>query len=310
MKSFALDWATKREFTVCNVKTGKTNLLSNNIEKWEKWLKSLKPSKFYLEEGGGDSFKLLARKLRHKVFTVPGIVIKKQRDKYGLKKDDSTDAFMISKVAKLSPNLFREFVELDETLAKIYLIFKMREKTEKNLVIEKNRLFAIGKQLELLDLGGYDKKLIVQQKKLVKSLQEKFKRETFVLQKQVHNSLQWKEFFESIKGCGEVAAGGIMSSIKKVDRFPTQYHLRSFAGMKKLKGNQNFSHPLKRALYFFSVGVIKSKNKKWYRLYKKMKRFYAKKNPDWSKGKIDNYARKFIQTKLLDEYYDYTKDKG
>ncbi len=304
---YAIDWATRKELKVCQVKTGKIKTLSNQIEAWEKWLRTLKPSEFYLEEGGGDSFKLLARKLGHKVFTTPGIFIKRQRDQFGLEKDDDIDSLVISMVVKMQPNLFREFEQQDEILARIYLVFKMREKTETNLVQEKNRLFALGKSLELLQLDGYEQKIIAKQENLVKSLQDKFKVETRLLARETRKSPHWS-FFASVKGCGEVAAGGIISSVKKIDRFPHKYPLRAFAGMKKKKGDQNFSHPLKRALYFFAKGIIKAKNEKWYPLYLETKKFYTKKHPDWKKGKVDAYAMKFIETKFLDDYYEYCKD--
>lgn len=303
---YAVDWATRKELKVREVETEKSKSLPNNLEAWEKWLSKLKSSTFYLEEGGGDSFKLLARKLGHKVFTIPGIFIKRQRDIFELEKDDDIDALVISKVVQLQPALFREFTELEEILARIYLIFKMREKTETNLVQEKNRLFALGKSLELLSLDGYEKKIIKTQEGLVKSLKDKFEVETKLLKREVHKSSNWA-FFSCVKGCGEVAAGGVISSVRNIDRFPHRYCLRAYAGMKKKKGDQNFSHPLKRALYFFAKGIIRAKNEKWYKLYLDTKKFYAKEHSDWRKGKVDAYAIKFIQTKFLDKYYDYCK---
>ncbi|MBA7491158.1 hypothetical protein ES702_01703 [subsurface metagenome] len=308
--SYAVDWATRKEIKVCNTQTGKIKNLPNQIEQWERWLRTLRPSDFYLEEGGGDSFKLLCRKLGHKVFTVPGIWVKRQREAFGLKKDDRVDVVVLSNVVKLQPTLFREFQEDDILIAKVYLVYKGLEKTERTMVQEKNRLFALQKQLELFSLDGFEKKLISRQKDLVKSFQRKFETETKLLKRVVHQCPQWKEFFEPIKGCGERTAGGMIGSIKRWDRFPNRYHLRSYAGMKKKKGDQNFKHPLKRALYFFAKGIIRIKNKFWYRLYLEMKKYYAKKHPDWKKGQVNNWAMKFIETKFLDQYYNYCKNGG
>lgn len=306
--NYAVDWATKKsEIPVCNCRTGKIKNLPNQIDQWEKWLKTLKSSNFYLEEGGGDSFKLLARKLGHKVFTVPGIWVKRQREAFGLEKDDKVDTVVLSKVKKLQPNLFREFQEDDILTAKVYLAYKALEKTEKTMVQENLRLQALEKQLELLELDGFKKKLLNRGKNVVQSLEKRFEIDTKLLKTVVHQHPHW-EFFEGIKGVGERVAGGLIGSIRRWDRFPNKYHLRSYAGMKKKKGDQNFKHPLKRALYFFAKGIIRIKNKFWYHLYREMKKYYAKKNPDWKKGQVNNWAMKFIETKFLDEYYRYCKD--
>jgi len=320
---YAVDWATRKDIKICNVKTGKVESLPNQIDAWRKWFKKLNkrgsakeilstdlvlsPCEFYLEEGGGDSFKLLARKLKHKIFTIPGVEVKRERNRMGLEKDDETDALILRSMIGNGFS-FRAFTESDEVTAKIYLIYKGLEKTEANLVQEKNRLFALTNQIELLSLDGFEKKLIDRQTELVKSLQNKFKTEFNLLKKIIHSTKEWTEFFEPIKGCGERTAGGIMGSIKNIGRFPHKFNLRSYGGMKKKKGNQNFCHSLKRALYFFAKGVIRQKNEEWYSLYLDMKRYYKNKHKEWTKAKLDNWATKFIETKFLDKYYNYSKN--
>lgn len=306
---YTVDWATKKEIKVCNVETGKVKSLPNQLDAWVKWFETVKPSGFYLEEGGGDSFKLLARKLGHKVFTIPGVEVKKERDRLALDKSDTTDALVLATMVKDGFS-FRPFTESDETTAKIYLIYKGLEKTEANLVQEKNRLFALTNMLELLSLDGFEKKLIDRQTELVKSLEAKFKTEFNLLKKVVHTTTDWTDFFEPIKGVGERTAGGMMGSIKNIDRFPHRFNLRSYGGMKQRKGNPNFCRPLKRALYFFAKGVIRQKNPEWYSLYLDMKNYYQDKHKDWSKGKVDSWATKFIETKFLDNYYNYCKQRG
>jgi len=304
---YAVDWATRKEYKFCNVQTGKIKTLPNQIETWQKWLKTLKPSHFYLEEGGGDSFKLLAKKLGHRVFTIPGIWVKRQREAFGLEKDDKIDAIVLSKVMKLQPELFREFIEDDILTAKVRLAYGSLENTERTMVQEKNRLIALEKRLELFSLDGFERELVERQQDVVKSFQKKFEGDTKLLKQLVHQCPEWKEIFQPIKGCGERVASGLIGYIGRPDRFPDNYHLRSYSGMKKKKGDQNFCHPLKRTLYFFAGGVIRAKNEKWYPLYLDIKKYYSEKHPDWRKGKVDNHARKFIETKFLDEVYEKMK---
>lgn len=306
---YTVDWATRKEIKICCVKTEKVKSLPNQIEAWAKWFKTVKPSEFYLEEGGGDSFKLLARKLGHKVFTIPGIEVKRQRDTMRFDKSDEMDTIVLCDMVHNGFS-FRPFTESDETTAKIYLIYKGLEKTESNLVQEKNRLFALTNMLELLSLDGFEKKLIKSQEHLVKSLESKFKAEFNLLKKVVHATEAWTDFFLPIKGVGERTAGGMIGSIKNIDRFNHKFDLRSYGGMKKKKGDQNFCHPLKRALYFFAKGVIRAKNPTWYRLYLDIKIYYLEKHPDWRPGKVDSWATKFIETKFLDSYFKYCKTKG
>ena len=81
MKIYAIDWATKKDLAI--TKDGqKVKFIPATIEGFEKFLNNLDgtESQFYFEEGGGDSFKLLADRNEHKVFTIPGKMINDRRD--------------------------------------------------------------------------------------------------------------------------------------------------------------------------------------------------------------------------------------
>ena len=113
----------------------------------------------------------------------------------------------------------------------------------------------------------------------------------------------WENYLKNEKGVGAVVAGGLIAGIKRASKYDSKYSLRHYAGMIEKKGNQGFNHQLKRTLYFFIEGIIKSRTPKWRELYDNMKIYYAEKHPDWKKGKINNYAKKFVQTKFLDGLY-------
>ena len=304
MLTYAIDWATKKDLAI--TKDGiKVKFIPATIESFDKFLNSLDGDKykFYFEEGGGDSFKLLANKNNHKVFTTLGKNTDDRREKLSIEKTDENDVKIIFDIAKSNPELFREFALLDIITAKICVLFKIRKDTEENLVRAKNRLFALDKRLELLDLGKDKEKLLEKEKNTIKDLEVQFKLQTNTLDKLIQKHPIWENYLKNEKGIGAVVAGGLIAGIKRASKFDDKYSLRHYAGMIEKKGNQGFNHQLKRTLYFFIEGIIKARTPKWRELYDNMKIYYANKHPEWGKGKINNYAKKFVQTKFLDGLY-------
>lgn len=304
MKIYAIDWATKKDLAI--TKDGqKVKFIPATIESFEKFINSLDGAggQFYFEEGGGDSFKLLADKNDHKVFTILGKIINDRREESGIEKNDENDVKIIFSMAKNNPGSFREFALLDIITAKICVLFKIRSDTEQNLVRAKNRLFSLEKRLELLDLGKDKKKLMEKEKEVIKKLEGKFKLQTDSLGKLVKKHSLWNSYLENEKGIGPVVTGGLIAGIERASRFENKYCLRHYAGMVTKKGDQTFNHNLKRTLYFFIEGIVKARTPKWRELYDNMKIYYANKHSDWKKGKVDNYAKKFVQTKFLDDLY-------
>jgi hypothetical protein len=304
MLIYAIDWATIKDLVVTN--NGKdVKLIPATIEGFDKFLSGLNGDKYqlYFEEGGGDSFKLLANRNGYKVFTTLGKNTRDRREKLGIEKSDKNDVKIIFDMAKSNPELFREFALLDIITAKICVLFKIRSDAEENLVRAKNRLFSLNKRLELLDLGKDKLKLFEKEKDTISKLEAQFKLQTSTLGKLVNKHPIWKNYLKNEKGIGAVVAGGLIAGIKRASKFDDRFSLRHYAGMIEKKGNQKFNHHLKRALYFFTEGIIKARTPVWRELYDNMKVYYANKHPDWKKGKINNYAKKFVQTKFLDGLY-------
>jgi len=304
MLNYAVDWATKKDLAI--TKDGKkVKFIPATIESFDKFLEGLNGDKyrFYFEEGGGDSFKLLANRNNHKVFTTLGKNTEERREKLGIEKTDENDVKIIFDMAKDTPELFREYSLLDVTTAKICVLFKIRSDTEENLVRAKNRLFALDKRLELLDLGKGKDKLLEKEKATIKALTEKFKLQTNELDKLVEKHPIWESYLKDEKGIGAVVAGGLIAGIKRASKYDSKYSLRHYAGMIEKKGNQQFNHQLKRTLYFFCEGIIKNRKSKWRDVYDSRKLDYQEKHPDWTKGKIHNYTMKFVETKFLDRLY-------
>jgi len=302
---FSVDWAVKKELRVYDVKKEKLKTISSTVSEFAKFLTSIKkPTSFYFEEGGGDSFKLLARRKGHEVYTILGKKTKEYRDNLGVEKSDEADAVIIGQMAKSLPGEFYQFRELDDITARISILFKERADTEENLVRQKNKLFALKGRLELINLDGYKDKVIERKQNIIDALKKEFELQTKLLGKEVENHPAWTGYLKDIKGVGAAVGAGLIARIKRASRFTDKYSLRHFAGMITKKGNQQFDHKLKKTLYYFTDEIIKNRTPIWRELYDNMKEFYKEKHSDWSKGKVNNFAKKFVQTKFLDSVFE------
>jgi len=305
---YFVKWAIKKELKVFDLENEKSKTMTPGVGEFSKFLDKIeKKNSFYFEEGGGDSFKLLARRKGHQVFTLPGIRTKECREDLKLPKTDENDAIAMRLLIKEYPEDFYEFKELDETTARISIIFKERADTEKIMVATKLRLFALKNRLELVNLDGYEKEAVEKKEAVIEALQEDFELQTRLLEIEVKKHPVWKDYLKGIKGVGPAVAGGLIAGIKRASRFGDKYALRKYAGMVTKKGNQKFNHQLKRALFHFSEEIIRQNTPIWRKLYDDMKIYYGNKHPDWKKGKINNFAKKFVQTKFLGELYEGIK---
>jgi len=305
---YFVKWAIKKELKVFDLEHGKSKTMTPSVGEFSKFLdKAVGKNSFYFEEGGGDSFKLLARRQGHQVFTLPGIRTKECREGLNLPKTDENDASAMKILIKETPEDFYEFKELDEITARISIIFKERADTEKVMVATKLRLFALKNRLELVNLGGYEEEAMEKKEAIILALEEDFGLQTKLLKIEVRKHPVWEDYLKGIKGVGPAVAGGLIAGIKRASRFNDKYALRKYAGMVTKKGNQKFNHQLKRALYHFSEEIVRQNTPIWRKLYDDMKVYYAEKHPDWKKGKVSNYAKKFIQTKFLGELYSEIK---
>ena len=305
---YFVKWAIKKELKVFDLEGGKSKTMTPSVGEFSKFLDKVgKESSFYFEEGGGDSYKLLAKRERHQVFTLPGVRTKECLGGLELPKTDENDAFAIKLLIEGHPEGFYEFKELDVITARISIIFKERADTEKVMVATKLRLFALKNRLELVNLDGYEGEAIEKKEAVIRALQEDFELQTKLLKAEVKKHPVWDDYLKGIKGVGPAVAGGLITGIQRASRFTDRYALRHYAGMVTKKGNQRFNHQLKRALFHFSEEVIRQNTPIWRKLYDDIKIYYGDKHPDWKKGKVNNYAKKFVQTKFLNELFEEMK---
>jgi len=298
---YSVDWAIKKKFQIYNINTEKLKSISPTREAFDGFFNSLSGQHaFYIEEGGGDTFKLLALKDNHKVFTISGKKVKKLREKLGLPESDENSAKVIGILAKEQPQEFYAYQKLDINILKIAILYREYCKVTKDSTRKKNQLVALRNKLELLTSEKEVRKIISKREDTIKALSK----EIIVINSQLCKLLRensiWNNYLKDIKGIGPITAAGIVGSVRRFSRFLNKYSLRHFTGMITKKDNSIYNRQLKQALNNFIEGIIKNRTQPWRKLYDDMKIYYKEKHLDWRPGKVNAYTKKFVQTKFLD----------
>ena len=337
-KIYAIDWATKKNFTVYDGKKAKS--ISNTAEEFDKFLdkiggsaisivtKSLnkgQPSPILLfEEGGADAQKLKAYRAGMTVLTISGKKIHDYREFLNIEKSDKKDAELIYKfyvkgggsasirVTKSSngtqPSPFRLFHELDADIAEVKILFREHEDLKETMVREKNKLFAFSNKYKLANVASNQGKKIIASKEVsIKEAEKQLRIIKLILENKVKKFPIWKEYLKGIKGVGPVIAAGLIGEIGN-KTFDSKEGVKHYAGIIPRAEGCDFNRKLKVTLFQFVEGVIKFKTPKWREMYDSIKVFYAEKHEDWSKGKCNNFAKKFVQSKFLIEYWKKQKE--
>ena len=305
---YSIDWAVKKKFQIYNINTEELMDIFPTREAYDKFFDSLSSKySFYVEEGGGDTFKLLALKHGHKVFTISGKKVKDFRDKLELLKTDKGDVVIIGILAKEQSQEFYEYQEDDILTVKICLLSKEYTKLVKDSARKKNQLFAFKNMMELLASEKIVKKMIEKREGTIKALGKEINTIQSQLLKQIEKHPIWINYLKDVKGVGSVTAGGIIGSIRRFSRFSSRDSLRHFAGMITKKDNPSYNRQLKQALYNFTDQIIKQRHQPWRQLYDDIKIYYGERHTEWRPAKVDAYAKKFVQTKFLYQMWDRRK---
>jgi len=338
MKIYAIDWATKKDLTVFDGK--KVKSMSNTIDEFDKFLdkiggsanrpvtissKNRLPSPILLfEEGGADMQKLKAFRAGYEVLTVPGKKIRDYRESLGEEKSDEKDAELIYRfyekegggaiktVTKSSnpglPSPFRLFKELDADIAEVKILFREHEDLKQTMVREKNKLFAFSNKYKLANVASNQgEKIMLSKKASIKEKEKQLEIIKLILKDKVKKFPIWKKFLKDIKGVGPVIAAGLIGEIGN-KTFDSKESIKHYSGIMPRAEGHNFNRKLKVILYQFLEGVIKHKTPKWREMYDSIKAFYADKHEDWSKGKCNNFAKKFVESKFIIEYWKKQKE--
>ncbi|GAG90537.1 unnamed protein product, partial [marine sediment metagenome] len=177
------------------------------------------------------------------------------------------------------------------------------EDLKKSMVREKNKLFAFKRIFEIANVADKEiEKTIFQLEVSIIGKEKAIAGIKKVLEKKIKQFDIWNKYLKDIKAVGPVIASGLIGELGG-KHFDSDESLKHYAGMVAKKEFHDYNRYVKVVLYQFIEGVIKHRTPKWRKLYDNMKIYYQKKHEDWSKGKVNNYAKKFIETKFLLEFW-------
>jgi len=255
--------------------------------------------RFY-EKGGGGARKEMTRKGSTPYLPSPFLPENKQGG--GAKN-------RVTKSSKTPlPPSFRLFQELDADIAEVKILFREHEDLKQTMVREKNKLFAFENKYKLANVASNQgEKITLSKKASIKEKEKQLGIIKLILKDKVKKFPIWKEFLKDIKGVGPVIAAGLIGEIGN-KTFNSKESIKHYAGIIPRAEGYNFNRKLKALLFQFLEGVIKHKTPKWREMYDSIKAFYADKHDDWSKGKCNNFAKKFVESKFIVEYWKKHKE--
>lgn len=296
---------------------------------------------FLFEHGGGDTFKILAFRAGHEILQVPGKRINDYRESQGKEKTDEGDAKLIYDyyieagaggcVIKNSegslphlddnkhggsaregmknssgslPPSFSLFTEQSADIAEIKILFRSHEDLKKDMVREKLKRIAFKRKFEIAQVAGDRIEKMLSQKDIAIVAKEKeVEQIKGILEIKIRQFRVWDHYLDGIKGVGPVIAAGLIGELGGRE-FESDESLKHYAGMMPRNDSHNFNRYVKVILFQFVEGIIKNRTPVWRELYDSMKIFYWKKHDNWRLGKVDAYAKKFVETKFLIEFWD------
>lgn len=108
---------------------------------------------------------------------------------------------------------------------------------------------------------------------------------------------------EHIKGLGVRYLAGILAYAHP-NRFPSLRKFLFYCGFKQSSRIlKKYNHRIPSLVHRIVVKLIMNKDSKYYPLYKQIKKQLAKKNPDYTKAKINGVCMNRVGTLLLKELY-------
>lgn len=206
------------------------------------------------------------------------------------------------------PSPFYLFQESDADIAEIKILFRAHEDLKKEMVREKLKRIAFGMKFKIAQVADDRvKKILFQKDASIVAKEKELEQLKKVLEKKVMQFDVWIKYLKAIKAVGPVIAAGLIGELGG-KYFDTDESLKHYCGMVAKKEFHDYNRFVKGVLYQFAEQVIRQTTPNWRELYDNMKVFYANKHADWSKGKVNNYAKKFIETKFLLEFWGTWKE--
>ncbi len=206
------------------------------------------------------------------------------------------------------PSPFYLFQESDADIAEIKILFRAHEDLKREMVREKLKRIAFGMKFKIAQVADDRvKKILFQKDASIVAKEKELEQLKKVLEKKVMQFDVWIKYLKAIKAVDPVIAAGLIGELGG-KYFDTDESLKHYCGMVAKKEFHDYNRFVKGVLYQFAEQVIRQTTPNWRELYDNMKVFYANKHADWSKGKVNNHAKKFIETKFLLEFWGTWKE--
>jgi len=221
------------------------------------------------------------------------------------------------------PLPFYLFKEQNADIAKLKILFREYEDLKKEMVREKLKKIALERRFQIACVGSDQIKKITKEKDISISAKEKQVKELKkILKKKIEQFDIWNQYYKNMKGAGATIIAGFIAELGG-RYFENDASLKHFCGMltkyTKKKGHyhptknpdggySDIQRSIKQSLFQFTEQIILKRTPKWRELYDNIKIYYAEKHPDWTKKKIDNYAKKFVQTRLIIDFWQRWKE--
>lgn len=229
-----------------------------------------------------------------KVLRIPPSILKNLCP--GRDKDEHPQ--ILTDLAKYRAELFYQVTPRDRDLIKVSEALRARRDAQKDRIACEQRLRQryVG-QVFLSDAGYYPEGNIEDEYDKMKTtdiilqnlVREEKQREQ-ELKKAVHELDVWRDIFEPIKGCGEVIAAGIISSISNISRFKNDAALKKFAGVHVLEDGKfarkrtgsvaNWNPQLRQALYLLGDQFNRRPDSVWGQKLREYKIKFREKHPE------------------------------
>jgi len=209
------------------------------------------------------------------------------------------------------PPSFSLFTEQNADIAEIKILFREHEDKKKDMVREKLKKIAFKRKFEIAQVADDRiKKMLFHKDAAIVAKEKEVELIKKELEKKVKQFNVWNNYLEIVKGVGPVIAAGLIGELGGRE-FDGDESLKHYAGMLPRNDSTNYNRYVKATLFQFVESIIKARTLIWRDLYDSMKEFYSKKHGDWRPGKIDAYAKKFVETKFLLEFWrEWNKFEG
>jgi hypothetical protein len=205
---------------------------------------------------------------------------------------------------------FYPFSESNASLAELKILFREHEDLKKEMVREKLKKIAFERRFKLAQVDDDRiKKILFHKAASIVAKEKEVEQIKKILEKKVGQFPVWDNYLKGIKGVGPVIAVGLIGELGD-KHFDSDESLKHYAGMVAKRDHGDYNRFLKSVLFQFAEQIIKKRTDPWRSLYDDMKIYYQKKHEDWSKGKVNAYTKKFIETKFLLEFWKKIKEEG